>query len=143
MADLNGIVAIEGVLDFLNSLPEDRWAIVTSAPIELARRRLQAAGLPMPKTIVSAEDVQRGKPSPECFQLGAKRLGFDPHNCLVFEDAPAGIVAGETAGARVVVVTATHPHSPETSHKSINSYKELKLSVDSETGILSLADATI
>lgn len=143
MADLDGIVAIEGVLDFLNSLPEDRWAIVTSAPIELARRRLQAAGLPMPKTIVSAEDVQRGKPSPECFQLGAKRLGFDPHNCLVFEDAPAGIVAGETAGARVVVVTATHPHSPETSHKSINSYKELKLSVDSETGILSLADATI
>lgn len=143
MADLDGIVAIEGVLDFLNSLPEDRWAIVTSAPIELARRRLQAAGLPMPKTIVSAEDVQRGKPSPECFQLGAKRLGFDPHNCLVFEDAPAGIVAGETAGARVVVVTATHPHSPETSHKSINSYKELKLSVDAETGILSLADATI
>lgn len=143
MADLDGIVAIEGALDFLNSLPEDRWAIVTSAPIELARRRLQAAGLPMPKTIVSAEDVERGKPSPECFQLGAKRLGFDPHNCLVFEDAPAGIVAGETAGASVVVVTATHPHSPETSHRSINSYHELKLSVDTETGTLSLADASI
>ncbi|MCK4207511.1 HAD family hydrolase [Brucella pituitosa] len=141
MADLDGIVAIEGALDFLNSLPENRWAIVTSAPIELARRRLQAAGLPMPNTIVSAEDVERGKPSPECFQLGAKRLGFDPHNCLVFEDAPAGIVAGETAGASVVVVTATHPHSPETSHKSINSYREFKLSVDGETGMLSLADA--
>ncbi|NKB83802.1 HAD family hydrolase [Ochrobactrum grignonense] len=143
MADVDGIVAIEGALDFLNSLPEGRWAIVTSAPIELARRRLQAAGLPMPKTIVSAEDVERGKPSPECFQLGAKRLGFDPHNCLVFEDAPAGIVAGETAGASVVVVTATHPHSPETSHRSINSYRELKLSVDGETGMLLLADASV
>ncbi len=59
----------------------------------------------------------------------------------MFEDAPAGIVAGETAGARVVVVTATHPHSPETSHKSINSYLELKLSVDDVTGQLSLTDA--
>lgn len=143
MADLDGIEAIEGAIDFLKSLPEDRWAIVTSAPIELARRRLASAGIALPKVIVSAEDVERGKPSPECFQLGAKRLGFDPHNCLVFEDAPAGIVAGETAGAHVVVVTATHPHSPETAHKSINSYKELKLSVDAETGMLSLTDASI
>ncbi|WP_036580730.1 HAD-IA family hydrolase, partial [Brucella anthropi] len=104
-------------------------AIVPSAPLDLAPRRVAAAGLPMPKTIVSAEDVERGKPSPECFQLGAKRLGFDPHNCLVFEDAPAGIVAGETAGASVVVVTATHPHSPKTSHLSIESYRSLRLDI--------------
>ncbi|MBJ6131767.1 HAD family hydrolase [Ochrobactrum sp. Q0168] len=137
MADLDGIVPIDGVCDFLKALPEDRWAIVTSAPLELARRRIKAAGLPLPKTIVSAEDVERGKPSPECFQLGAKKLGFDAHRCLVFEDAPAGIVAGESAGACVVVVTATHPHSPETSHRSINSYRELALSV-TDDGKLSL-----
>lgn len=143
MSDLDGIVAIDGAKDFLKSLPEDRWAIVTSAPIVLARRRLEAAGISLPKVIVSAEDVERGKPSPECFQLGARKLGFDSRNCVVFEDAPAGIVAGETAGAHVVVVTATHPHSPETSHKSINSYNELKLTVDAESGMLSLADAAL
>ncbi|MFD1197096.1 HAD-IA family hydrolase [Brucella gallinifaecis] len=143
IADLDGIVPVEGALDFLKALPEDRWAIVTSAPIELARRRLQAAGIALPKIIVSAEDVERGKPSPECFELGAKRLGFDPHNCLVFEDAPAGIIAGETAGAHVIVVTATHLHSPETAHRSIKSYNELKLLVDRDTGTLSLSDASI
>ncbi len=111
---------------------------MTSAPLELARRRIKAAGLPMPKTIVSAEDVERGKPSPECFELGAKRLGFAPRDCLVFEDAPAGIVAGETAGASVVVVTATHPHSPRTSHLSIESYRYLQLTIE-ESGKLSLS----
>nr|WP_210308942.1 HAD-IA family hydrolase [Ochrobactrum sp. CM-21-5] len=137
MADIDGIAPIEGAHEFLSSLPEDRWAIVTSAPLELARRRVKAAGLPMPKTIVSAEDVERGKPSPECFELGARKLGFNTRNCLVFEDAPAGIVAGETAGACVVVVTATHPHSPQTSHTSIESYRELELKI-MENGKLGL-----
>ncbi len=132
LTDLDGIVPIEGVVDFLASLPEERWAIVTSAPLELARRRLGAAGLPMPRTIVSGEDVKRGKPSPECFELGAQKLGFDPRRCVVFEDAPAGVVAGETSGACVVVVTATHPHSPQTSHTSIDSYAELQLRVSHE-----------
>src|SRR5690606_2832004 len=129
IADLEGIVPIDGAKEFLASIPTERWAIVTSAPLELARSRLGAAGLSLPINIVTSEDVQRGKPSPECFQLGAQRLGFDPKNCLVFEDAPAGIIAGETAGCQVIVVTATHPNAPETSHLSINSYKELELSV--------------
>lgn len=140
MADLDGIEPIDGVVDFLKALPENRWAIVTSAPLELARRRIAAAGLPLASTIVSAEDVSHGKPSPECFLLGAQRLGFDPHNCLVFEDASAGILAGEAAGSAVVVVTATHPHSPQTSHSCIDSYRELGLSVAND-GKLSLADA--
>lgn len=140
MTDLDGIEPIDGVVDFLKTLPENRWAIVTSAPLELARLRIAAAGLPMPGTIVSAEDVSHGKPSPECFQRGAQRLGFDPRNCLVFEDAPAGILAGEAAGSAVIVVTATHPHSPKTSHSCIDSYCELRLSV-ADDGKLSLADA--
>ncbi|PWL18028.1 glycerol-3-phosphatase [Falsochrobactrum shanghaiense] len=130
IADVDGVVPIEGAPEFLASLPEERWAVVTSAPLPLARRRLEAAGLSVPRNIVTAEDVERGKPSPECFQLGAKRLGFDPRNCLVFEDAAAGIVAGETAGASVVVVTATHPHAPKTSHLCIDSYRELELRME-------------
>lgn len=140
IADLDGIVPIEGAAEFLASLPQDRWAIVTSAPLELARRRLEAAGLAIPRNIVTAEDVEHGKPNPECFQLGAKRLGFDPGDCLVFEDAPAGIIAGETAGASVIVVTATHPNAPETSHHCISSYKMLELSVVSD-GKLTLRPA--
>lgn len=140
ISDLEGIAPIDGAAEFLASLPTDRWAIVTSAPLELARSRLGAAGLSLPANIVTSEDVQRGKPSPECFQLGAEQLGFDPKKCLVFEDAPAGIIAGETAGCRVIVVTATHPTPPETSHHCIKSYKELELHV-AEDGRLSLSKA--
>lgn len=122
MVDVGGIVEIPGAVSFLNSLPPQRWAIVTSAPIELARRRMAAAGIPMPAVIVGGEDVSSGKPSPECYLLGARRLGVDPARCLVFEDAVAGILAGEAAGADVVVITQTHATPFETPHASMPDY---------------------
>ena len=91
MEDLDGIVAISGVVEFLNSLPSDNWAIVTSAPAELARRRLAAAGVVVPDVMVTGEDVAVGKPHPQCFLLGAERLGVNIEDCIVFEDAHAGI----------------------------------------------------
>lgn len=109
--DVEGIEEIVGAAEFLSSLPTDRWAIVTSAPRALAVRRIGAAGLPLPSVLIAAEDVGRGKPAPDCFLLAAKRLGANPRECLVFEDAPAGISAAEAAGAAIVVVTATHTHS--------------------------------
>ena len=126
IADTDGIDAIEGAAAFLNALPADRWAVVTSAPRELAKVRLAAAGLPIPAVLVTAEDVERGKPAPDCFRLAAQRLGHPIEDCLVFEDAPAGIAAGEAAGARVVVITATHSHPLETPHPGISSYGLLK-----------------
>lgn len=84
--DVEGVVAIDGAIAFLSALPPDRWAIVTSAPIALARRRLDTAGIELPKTMVTAEDVKVGKPSPEGYLLAAARLGVDPARCLVFED---------------------------------------------------------
>ncbi len=122
MEDVAGIVPIPGAVTFLNAIPRDRWAIVTSAPIELARRRMAAAGIPMPSVIVSGEEVAAGKPSPECYLLGASRLGVDPSRCLVFEDAVAGILAGEAAGADVTVITATHATLFRTPHLSIADY---------------------
>ena len=95
--DVDGIEAIAGAADFLRSLPGNRWSIVTSATRDLALRRLAAAGLPLPAVIVTAEDVKRGKPAPDGFLLAAKRLGFPISDCLVFEDAPAGIAAAEAA----------------------------------------------
>jgi mannitol-1-/sugar-/sorbitol-6-phosphatase len=123
--DVEGIEPIEGAAVFLASLPPDRWAIVTSAPRRLAIRRLEAAGLPTPAAFVTGEDVERGKPAPDCFLLGAQRLGQKIEDCLVFEDAPAGIQAAEAAGAALVVVTAAHSRLLETNHPTIVGYGKL------------------
>ncbi|MDX8516269.1 HAD-IA family hydrolase [Mesorhizobium captivum] len=131
--DLDGIVPIPGAVAFLKSLPLERWAIVTSAPRELALLRIAAAGIPVPAMMVSAEDVTRGKPAPDCFLLAAKRLGVEARDCLVFEDAPAGIAAGEASGASVMVISATHVHPVVTQHASIASYDALGTVVD-DTG---------
>lgn len=122
--DVEGVISIEGAERFLAALPADRWAVVTSAPRLLAERRIQAAGLPLPAVMVAAEDVEQGKPAPDCFQLAARKLGVKPEDCLVFEDAPAGIAAAEAAGAHVMVITATHRRALETAHASLLSYDQ-------------------
>lgn len=128
--DVEGIEAIHGAASFLNALPVERWAIVTSAPRRLALRRLEAAGLPVPPIMVTGEDVAHGKPAPDCFLLGAQRLGHKAEDCLVFEDAPAGIRAAEAAGARVLVITATHNHAGGTPHPSVPGYGALTPRLD-------------
>ncbi len=125
MDDVEGIEAIAGVAAFLAALPASRWAVVTSAPRELALRRIAAAGLPAPPLLIAAEDVTQGKPAPDCFVLAAARLGVAASDCLVFEDAPAGIAAAEAAGASVVVITATHAHALATRHASAPDYARL------------------
>ena len=130
MDDVDGIVPILGAIDFLKALPADRWAVVTSAPRDLAGKRLRAAGITPPKTMVVAEDVKIGKPDPACFRLGAERLGFAPEDCLVFEDAHAGVTAAELAGACVVVVTATHDLMAHSHHPKIDGYTRLSVERD-------------
>jgi len=130
--DVEGVVPLPGAVDFLNALPDGRWSIVTSAPIALARARIEAAGLPQPSKIVTAEDVMIGKPDPAGYRLGARYIGADPAHCLVFEDVMAGVLAAEAAGADVVVVTATHMHALETQHPSIGTYEDLAVQIDAE-----------
>ena len=126
--DVAGVHPIDGILDFLNALPHDKWAIVTSATLELATKRLKAAGIEVPKNIITAEDVKRGKPAPDCFLLAAERLGVAASDCLIFEDAPAGIAAAEAAGADVMVITATHGHPMETPHATTGDYVGITIS---------------
>ena len=130
MDDVDGIEAIAGVRALLAALPAGRWAVVTSAPRALALRRIAAAGLPAPPLLVAAEDVAQGKPAPDCFVLAATRLGVAASDCLVFEDAPAGIAAAEAAGASVVVITATHAHPLATRHAPVPDYARLGVRVD-------------
>jgi len=125
LEDVDGIEAIPGAARLLAALPVARWAIVTSAPRSLALRRLAAAGLPEPPMMVVAEDVSDGKPAPDCYLLAAHRLGIAIADCLVFEDAPAGIAAGEAAGADMVVVTATHAHPLPTRHAAVRDFEGL------------------
>jgi sugar-phosphatase len=135
--DVEGIVAIPGAVAFLNRLPGDQWALVTSAPRELALRRLRAAGIAPPAVLVTAEDVAIGKPDPACYLLGAQRLGVPVQDCLVFEDASVGIRAGEAAGADVMVVTSTHLKPMVTEHARIDGYAHLRVQRGAD-GLLSL-----
>ncbi|WP_010218190.1 HAD-IA family hydrolase [Sphingomonas sp. PAMC 26621] len=122
MTDLDGVRAIAGAVDFVGSLPDDGWAIVTSATRQLAEARLAAAGLTAPLLFITAEDIAVGKPAPDCYIAAARRLGKDVTRCAVFEDAPAGIAAGRAAGAPVVVITATHAHPVETEYPAVRDY---------------------
>ncbi|MFF8992079.1 HAD family hydrolase [Streptomyces sp. NPDC014983] len=102
-----GVRLLPGTRAFLDSLPADRWAVVTSATRRLAEARLSAVGI-TPKSLVSADDVTHGKPDPEPYLLAARQLGVDPADCVVFEDAPAGLRAGRAAGMRTVALATTH-----------------------------------
>ncbi|MGF1554182.1 MAG: HAD-IA family hydrolase [Paracoccaceae bacterium] len=104
IADTEGVAPIAGAAAFLDAIPTERRAVVTSAPRALAAARLGAAGLAAPAVLITAEAVERGKPDPAGFRLAAECLGLDPAECLAFEDAPAGIEAARAAGARVVAV---------------------------------------
>lgn len=109
LVDVDGLREVAGVREFLANLDAQGWAVVTSCGPDLARLRLAAVGLPIPEVLVTSADVSLGKPAPEGYQLGAKRLGQDAARCVVFEDAPPGIAAGRAAGARVVALGTTHP----------------------------------
>ncbi|MFF8275060.1 HAD-IA family hydrolase [Streptomyces lateritius] len=103
-ADLDGVVPVPGAPAFMAAIASLPHALVTSANEPLARARMGAAGLRMPETRVTAECVGASKPDPEGFLKGAAELGFDPADCVVFEDSEAGILAGRAAGMRVVGV---------------------------------------
>lgn len=120
--DVEGVVPIPGAVEFLAALPPEQWSIVTSSPLPLAKRRLAAAGIPEPARFVTAEDVTIGKPNPQGYLLGAKRLGVSPQDVLVFEDVLAGVQAGEGAGSEVMVIAETHTHPIEGGSYRIQNY---------------------
>jgi mannitol-1-/sugar-/sorbitol-6-phosphatase len=108
LEDVADLVVLPGVRVLLESLPPERWAIVTSATRRLLLGRLVAAGLPIPGLIITADDVERGKPDPEPYVRGAGLIGLRPEDCVVVEDAPSGVGAGVAAGCRVLGVLGTH-----------------------------------
>jgi sugar-phosphatase len=126
MEDTAGVAGLPGVLALLAALPAERWTVVTSATEKLARLRLAAGGVPVPSLMVTADSVSEGKPNPAPYLAGAALLGLRPEECVVFEDAAAGVKAGRAAGCTVVATTFSH---------SIESLAAAHYLVDDLTGV--------
>ncbi len=109
--DQEGVSVMPGAAELLKSIPEGRWCVVTSGTRYLATARLKLARLPIPQVLVAADDVVKGKPDPEPYRMGAKLLGMNVAECLVVEDAPAGVVAAHAAGMKAIGITSTYPAS--------------------------------
>jgi sugar-phosphatase len=105
--DHDGVFVMPGAVELVGSIPEGQWGVVTSGTRLLASARLQWAGLPLPRVLVTAEDVTNGKPHPEPYLRGAQLMGAKPEDCLVIEDAPAGIQSARAGGMKVVGLTST------------------------------------
>lgn len=106
--DQTGVVVMPGALELVNSIPAARWGVVTSGSRLLAQNRLRYCGLPIPNVLVTSDDVTNGKPHPEPYLMGAERLGFRPAECLVIEDAPAGIQSARAGGMNVIGMASTY-----------------------------------
>ena len=111
-SDAEGLGRLPGAAELFQAIPADRRAVVTSGGRALAEFRLASVGFPAPRVLISADDVQRGKPAPDGYLLAAERLGVAPAECIVIEDTPPGIAAGRAAGATVIAVATTFP-APE------------------------------
>lgn len=135
----DGTIAIEGARALLDHLPADRWALVTSAGRALAARRMAAAGLPIPKVLITAGDVANGKPDPEGYLLAAKRLGVAADRCIVFEDTFAGHEAARRAGMRSINRHAT-PHDHDGPILTLRSYAAVGLDVSDVSLGLALSE---
>ena len=110
-ADQDGVAVMPGALELVRSIPQGLWNVVTSGTRQLATARLRLAGIQVPHTMVTADDVATGKPRPEPYLKGAELLGVEPGECLVIEDAPAGIRSAHAAGMKVFALTSTYAAS--------------------------------
>jgi sugar-phosphatase len=106
--DQQGVHVMPGAAELVGSIPEGRWGVVTSGSRLLASARLRFCGLPVPRVLVTADDVAHGKPHPEPYLKGAQGMGLSPAECLAIEDAPAGIQAARAGGMTVIGITSTY-----------------------------------
>jgi mannitol-1-/sugar-/sorbitol-6-phosphatase len=125
------VAVMPGAIEFVETLPDGRWGVVTSGTRDLASARLRLGGLQVPKVLVTAEDVANGKPHPEPYLRGAKLLGVKPEECLVIEDAPAGIRSARAGGMKIVGFASTYKKEKlGEADAVVKTFAELSASVD-------------
>lgn len=141
--DTDGIVPMAGALRFLDALPPDRWAVVTSADRALAQARLNAAGIAVPRVLITAEDVDYGKPHPQGYIKAMDSLGVSPADAIVFEDAPAGLAAGRAAGARVIGIASASDGQGADGALWLADFTALSVVVEPDGSLLVTSDASL
>ena len=125
------IVRMPGAVELVNSIPKGRWCVVTSGTRFLATTRMRRFGVPIPEILVTADDVTRGKPDPEPYLKGAELLKVDPAECVVVEDAPAGIRAGHAAGMKVISLPSTYPEAElQEADAIVSGLSKIRVSLD-------------
>ena len=140
--ELEGIVAVPGAMQVVRALQNHPWAIVTSARRTLAQTRVTAAGLPVPKVIVPADEIRNGKPHPEGFLRAAELLGVPPGECLVFEDTRPGIEAGMNAGMQVVAILTTVTSNQLRHRPLIRDFRDVAIQPEGDHLKVDVTDAT-
>jgi sugar-phosphatase len=103
------VKGVSGASAFVSKVPAGKWAIGTSGERDGALARLRQVGIAPPAVLISSEDVDRGKPFPDVYLKAAAGLRIAPEECLVFEDAPAGVVAAHNAGMQAIALLTTYP----------------------------------
>ncbi|MEO1075784.1 MAG: HAD-IA family hydrolase [Bacteroidota bacterium] len=137
--DTDGLRAFDGAARLLTAIPQARWAIATSGRRRTATNRLRHTGLPIPPVLVTADDVQHGKPAPDPYRQAIDALGFAPADCLVFEDAPAGIASAQAAGAAAVgIASAGHPEWLVAAETVIERLADVQVIVESDGLVVTL-----
>jgi mannitol-1-/sugar-/sorbitol-6-phosphatase len=135
---LDGLRLLPGIDTLLHALPPARWGIVTSSYRDLVERWFTHFGLPQPAVLVTSQDVARGKPDPEGFRRAAAALGCAPQECIIFEDAPAGIDAAEAAGGQLIVVASMLTGDALTGRNWIADYRGIRITQEAATGAMTL-----
>jgi sugar-phosphatase len=134
--DRDGVATMPGAAELVRSIPDGRWGVVTSGTRHLASARLRLAGIPVPPVMVTAGDVANGKPHPEPYLKGAELLGVNPAECLVIEDAPAGIRSAHAGRMKVIALASTYPASALSEADAVvERLKQIQIALDG-TGML-------
>jgi mannitol-1-/sugar-/sorbitol-6-phosphatase len=142
--DEEGVVVMPGAGKLLKLLPPERWGVVTSGTRRLAMSRLKAGDLPIPEVLISADDVVNGKPNPEPYLKGAVLLKMKPTDCLVIEDAPAGIAAAHAAGMKVVGLMTTFPaHALQEADAIARALADVSVDISNDGLTLKVDDAGV
>ncbi len=131
VSDTEGIATLPGAREALAALGPSHAAVVTSCTAELAQSRIAAAGVPTPNVVITVDQVKRGKPDPEGYLLAAHRLGVDPGECLVVEDAPGGLAAAVAAGCATIALATTTPRSALVADVIVSSLAQIRFTAGS------------
>jgi len=139
--DTDGVRALPGALVLLERIKAlgIPWAIVTSGSVPVANARRLAGGVPLPEVFITSERVKQGKPHPDAYLLGAQGLGLAPQDCVVVEDAPAGILSGLAAGCQVIAVNAP-ADAPKLNQVDLilSSLEQLKIAKSEQGAVIEL-----